>query len=41
MAKARTGSGKTGAYCIPLIEKILQAKHSDLKQVRSLDKKYK
>ena len=26
LAKARTGSGKTGAYCIPTLQKVLSAK---------------
>ena len=26
LAKARTGSGKTGAYCIPTLQKVLAAK---------------
>jgi superfamily II DNA/RNA helicase len=26
LAKARTGSGKTGAYCIPTVQKVLVAK---------------
>jgi len=32
LAKARTGSGKTGAYAIPLIHKILTIKKSQNKQ---------
>ena len=32
LAKARTGSGKTGAYAIPLIHKILTIKKSQSKQ---------
>lgn len=28
LAKARTGSGKTGAYCIPTVQKILSKKAS-------------
>jgi ATP-dependent RNA helicase DDX56/DBP9 len=26
LARARTGSGKTAAYCVPLVQKILSAK---------------
>ena len=26
LARARTGSGKTAAYCVPVIQKILSAK---------------
>lgn len=31
LAKARTGSGKTAAYCIPLIQKILSSKSNSTK----------
>ena len=33
LAKARTGSGKTGAYAIPLLHKILTMKKQQAKQV--------
>ena len=28
MARGRTGSGKTGAFCIPLIQRLLELKNS-------------
>lgn len=31
MARARTGSGKTGAYCLPLIDGILKREQVELK----------
>lgn len=34
LAKARTGSGKTGAFVIPTIHKILEWKRSATEQVR-------
>lgn len=33
LAKARTGTGKTGAFLIPLIQKLLEEKAKDFKQV--------
>lgn len=35
LAKARTGSGKTGAYAIPLLHKILSMKKQQAKQITS------
>lgn len=35
LAKARTGSGKTGAYTIPLLHKILSIKKQRIKQATS------
>jgi ATP-dependent RNA helicase DDX56/DBP9 len=28
LARAQTGSGKTAAYCIPLLDKLLRKKHA-------------
>ena len=36
LAKARTGSGKTAAYCVPAIQKILEAKAVSVRSL-SLD----
>lgn len=33
LARARTGSGKTAAYCIPLVQKVLNAKSVRLYQI--------
>lgn len=35
LAKARTGSGKTGAYAIPLLHKILSMKKQQARQITS------
>lgn len=35
LARARTGSGKTAAYCIPLVQKILNAKAVGTLDVRT------
>ena len=36
LARGRTGSGKTGAFCVPLIQRLLEVKAGDVsaKQVR-------
>jgi ATP-dependent RNA helicase DDX56/DBP9 len=38
LARGRTGSGKTGAFCVPLVQRILEVKAGDTqaKQVRLL-----
>ena len=38
LARARTGSGKTAAYCIPVIQKILSAKSVSFKPVLAHEK---
>ena len=36
LARGRTGSGKTGAFCVPLVQRLLEIKAGDAsaKQVR-------
>ena len=38
LARGRTGSGKTGAFCVPLVQRLLEVKAGDVtaKQVRML-----
>ena len=38
LARGRTGSGKTGAFCVPLVQRLLEIKAGDAsaKQVKNV-----